>query len=160
MNQRVLKSMKRTIPILFLIFLGLITHKSLIAQESDTPSAIIESFFNGMRASDGDYLRALITEDATLHTVTQREGETVKEATDISRFIDLVSSSTEGVLDERLMSLKVYKDGNLATAWMEYTFFRGNEFSHCGVNSMNLMHTSEGWKIFSIVDTRRTDNCD
>lgn len=149
----------RTTPVLFLIFLGLFIHTALYAQYPDEPPAIIKSFFDGMRSSNGEILQTLITDDITLHTVTQREGETVKAATDMNRFLESVSNAPDGLLNEQLTSLEVHIDGDLATAWMEYNFFRGDEFSHCGVNSMNLIRTSDGWKIFSIVDTRRTDNC-
>jgi ketosteroid isomerase-like protein len=160
MNGTLLMSLKHISPIILLFFLSLLTQKDLFAQQNNTPSSVIESFFDGMRASDGETLQTLITEDATLHTITQREGETVKAATDMNRFLDSVSNAPTGLLNEQLTSLEVHIDGDLATAWMEYNFFRGDEFSHCGVNSMNLIRTSDGWKIFSVVDTRRTDDCD
>jgi|SRR6056297_1851587 len=145
---------------LFLIVMIPATILAGAVSDSESPSQVIESFFDGMRASDGDILKTLITDDITLHTVTQREGETVRAATDMSRFLESVSNAPVGLLNEELTSLEVHIDGDLATAWMGYNFFRGDEFSHCGVNSMNLIRTAEGWKIFSIVDTRRTDPCD
>jgi hypothetical protein len=78
----------------------------------------------------------------------------------MDRFLESVSNAPAGLLNEELTSLQVLTDGDLATAWMEYNFFRGDEFSHCGVNSMNLIRTANSWKIFSIVDTRRTENCE
>jgi ketosteroid isomerase-like protein len=148
---------------LITLFLMLMIPAAILAgavSDNDSPSQVIESFFDGMRASDGDILKTLITDDITLHTVTQREGETVRAETDMSRFLESVSNAPVGLLNEELTSLIVHIDGDLATAWMEYNFYRGDEFSHCGVNSMNLIRTAEGWKIFSVVDTRRTDNCD
>jgi hypothetical protein len=41
----------------------------------------------------------------------------------------------------------------------EYTFYVGDQMSHCGVNAFQLMKTTEGWKIIGITDTRRKDNC-
>jgi len=160
MNGTIPMNLKQVITIIVLFFLVPIIQKELLAQGNDEPFDVIESFFDGMRASEGETLRNLITEDATLHTVTQREGETVKVATDMGRFLESVSNATVGLLNEELTSLEVHIDGDLATAWMNYNFYRGDEFSHCGVNSMNLIRTSDGWKIFSVVDTRRTENCD
>lgn len=148
---------------LITLFLILMIPATLLAgsvSDNDSPSRVIESFFDGMRASDGNILKTLITDDITLHTVTQREGETVRVSTEMSRFLESVSNAPVGLLNEELTSLEVHIDGDLATAWMEYNFYRGDEFSHCGVNSMNLIRTTEGWKIFSVVDTRRTDDCD
>jgi ketosteroid isomerase-like protein len=153
-------SFKQFTLISLIIILSVSVSEPLFAQGNQAPSIVIESFFDGMRASDGEILLSLVTDDITLHTVTQREGETVRAATDMSRFMESVSNAPVGLLNEELTSLVVHMDGDLATAWMEYNFFRGDEFSHCGVNSMNLIQTNEGWKIFSIVDTRRTDPCD
>ena len=148
---------------LITLFLILMIPSTILAEsvgDNDSPSQVIESFFDGMRASDGEILHTLVTDDITLHTVTQREGETVRVASEMNRFMESVSNAPVGLLNEELTSLEVHIDGDLATAWMGYNFFRGDEFSHCGVNSMNLIRTAEGWKIFSIVDTRRTDPCD
>ena len=145
---------------LFLIVMIPATILAGSVSDNESPSQVIESFFDGMRASDGDILKTLITDDITLHTVTQREGKTVRAATDMNRFLESVSNAPVGLLNEELTSLEVHRDGDLATAWMEYNFYRGDEFSHCGVNSINLIRKTEGWKIFSIVDTRRTVNCD
>lgn len=144
---------------LFLVVMLPVISLADVTSDKDTPSKVIELFFDGMRASDGEILQTIITDDITLHTVTQREDKTVTLATDMNRFLESVSNAPVGLLNEQLTSLEVHIDGDLATAWMGYNFFRGDEFSHCGVNSMNLIQTSEGWKIFSIVDTRRTDNC-
>ena len=79
--------------------------------------------------------------------------------TDVQAFMNSVGGSAPGSLDEQLTSLTVHVDGKLSTAWMEYNFYYNGEFSHCGVNTMNLIQKEEGWKIFSIVDTRRTEGC-
>lgn len=150
---------KQILTIIILLILPA-TIKAEVVIDNDSPSEVIESFFDGMRASDGEILQTLVTDDITLHTVTQREGETVRVASEMNRFMESVSNAPVGLLNEELTSLEVHIDGDLATAWMGYNFFRGDEFSHCGVNSMNLIRTAEGWKIFSIVDTRRTDPCD
>ncbi|MEX0904884.1 MAG: nuclear transport factor 2 family protein [Balneolaceae bacterium] len=117
--------------------------------------AVIEILFDGMRTSGGDMVRSAVTDDVTLQTVQGNE----RVDSDMNRFIDSVEQSEPGSLDEQLTSLTIHVDGNLATAWMDYNFYYVGEFSHCGVNSMNLLNTGTGWKIFSIVDTRRQENC-
>jgi hypothetical protein len=62
-------------------------------------------------------------------------------------------------LNEKLNGYEIKVDGDLASAWTPYEFYVGEEFSHCGVNSFQLLKTADGWKIFHIVDTRRKDNC-
>ena len=51
-------------------------------------------------------------------------------------------------------------DGRLASAWMEFAFYLGENLSHCGVNSMQLYRTDEGWKIVYLADTNRPPTCE
>ncbi len=48
---------------------------------------------------------------------------------------------------------------NLATMWIEYAFFRGEQMSHCGEDAFQLARTEEGWKIIALADTQRTEGC-
>ncbi len=121
---------------------------------------VVLSFFNAMRGSDSSAMEAYLATGVTLHTVALSEdGTPVLRQTDIRAFMNSVGGSAPGSLDEQITSLTVHADGNLSTAWMAYNFFYNGEFSHCGVNTMNLIQKEGGWKIFSIVDTRRTDGC-
>lgn len=128
-------------------------------ENDEAVSAVITEFFDAMRASDGDQLRSLITSETTLKTVTVADVEPVLRETSFDRFITSVEGSEPGTLDEQLTSLTIHVDDNLATAWMGYRFYRGDGFSHCGVNTMNLVKKSSGWKVVTIIDTRRSD-CD
>jgi hypothetical protein len=47
----------------------------------------------------------------------------------------------------------------MATAWVPYKFYRGRQFSHCGVNAFTLIKLTSEWKIGSITDTRREEQC-
>lgn len=129
------------------------------AKSPEEVEVVISSFFDAMRASDGEAIRLLVIPGVTLKTVTTTEGESILRETDFDDFIRSVSQSEPGRLDEQLTSMQIHVDGSLATAWMRYRFYLGEEFSHCGVNTMNLIRKADGWKIFSIVDTRRTERC-
>ncbi|HUH33176.1 MAG TPA: hypothetical protein VLZ28_04430, partial [Daejeonella sp.] len=54
---------------------------------------------------------------------------------------------------------QVLIDDNLASVWTSYQFYIGDKFSHCGVNSFQLVKGKEGWKIVYLIDTRRKENC-
>jgi hypothetical protein len=146
-------------------FLILIFIPFLTASQPD-PLGDVESvretilnLFEAMEQADGELLRSVVTEDATLNTVQSSAGGAELSSTDMNRFIEMVEDAAPGMLREEILYISVNIDGDLATAWMDYHFYRGEEFSHCGVNSMNLIRKNEGWKIFSIVDTRRTEDC-
>lgn len=119
----------------------------------------IVQLFDGMRESDREKAEEVFHETMTLSTVVSRDGTVELSQTDIPRFLDAVGQPKDEIWDEQISGLQVHIDGNLATAWMNYSFYRGETFSHCGVNTMNLIRTEDGWKIFSITDTRRTEGC-
>jgi len=128
-------------------------------EDSDAVRKTVMRLFEGMEAADGAILRSVVDQNATLQTVTQNEAGTELVDTPIDRFIESVDGAEPGSLIERIIYISVNVDGDLATAWMDYRFYRGTEFSHCGVNSMNLIRRDGSWRIFSIVDTRRTEGC-
>jgi len=134
--------------------------KQFISTSEPEVEEIITDFFVAMRNSDSPAMQSMLTPDATLYTVVvTEEGNSMLRQTDIGAFMSSVSDAPAGSLDEQLTSFTAHVDGSLSTAWMDYSFYYNGEFSHCGVNTMNLIQTGAGWKIFSIVDTRRRDGC-
>jgi hypothetical protein len=77
----------------------------------------------------------------------------------IGEFVEAVGTPHDDVWDERIWRQDVQVDGNLASAWTEYTFFLGEKMSHCGVNAFQLFRSETGWKIIQLTDTRRRIDC-
>lgn len=121
--------------------------------------AVVERLFDGMRARDRAMLESVFHESARLMGAGEREGEPFVSETPIARFIETVASSEGALLDERIYDPEVRVDGNLATVWVAYDFYRGEEFSHCGYDAFQLARTGEGWKIIQVADTRRVSGC-
>jgi hypothetical protein len=74
-------------------------------------------------------------------------------------FITAVTKPHKEIYDERITFDVVKTDGVLATAWTPYKFYVGEKFSHCGVNSFQLVKLDGNWKIQFIIDTRRKQPC-
>jgi hypothetical protein len=146
--------------ILFIIpFLFTSLHPNLSDKTPADVEEVIIRLFDAMRESDRDKAANTFHESMTLSTVVNRNGEMALAQTDMNGFLDAVGQPKDEVWDEQISGLQIHIDGELATAWMKYSFYRGEVFSHCGVNTMNLMRTQAGWKIFSITDTRRNSDC-
>ena len=64
------------------------------------------------------------------------------------------------MLDERISFETVKVDGDLAIAWTPYKFYLGDQFSHCGVNSFQLVKLEGVWRIQYLIDTRRRQGCE
>lgn len=133
------------------------------AQEGEEAAvmAVVEAMFDAMRAGDSAAMRAVLHPTATGASVSVRESvpELTREAS-LDGFVQAVGTPHEGVWDERIWDAEVRVDGNLATAWMKYAFYAGDQFSHCGVDAFQLFKGEDGWKVFHIADTRRREGCD
>jgi hypothetical protein len=121
--------------------------------------AAIDALFDGMRAGDSSAVRAVFHENARLHTALGPSDTTAVRATPIDQFVAAVGKPHEKVWDERIWDVEIRIDGPLASAWVPYAFYLGDELSHCGVNAVQLVRQEEAWKILQLTDTRRPD-CD
>ncbi len=144
--------------LLFVSQLPLATAQERSAEQE--VKAAIETLFEGMRTNDSTMVAKVFNRDAIMQTVLINEqGSTYLSQGSLEGFLKAIGTDKSEVWDEKIQSYDIKIDGNLASAWTPYQFFRGEEFSHCGVNSFQLMNTTEGWKIFHIVDTRRREGC-
>lgn len=116
--------------------------------------------FTAMKNSDGKALQKCFTDSAILQTITESpEGVVRVRNEDVGAFATGVDKALKNSLDERIKFDLVKVDGNLAIAWVPYSFYYKGNFSHCGVNSFQLVRKDGDWKIQYIIDTRRKINC-
>ena len=126
------------------------------AQADDEVRAVIKGLFTSMFAADVEGLKAVFHDSARLGSLSA-DGQV--RYMPISGFIAYVGKLEKGVADERFEVKDVNIDGNMASAWVPYSFYRAGTFSHCGVNHMLLTKGKDGWKILTITDTRRKEGC-
>jgi ketosteroid isomerase-like protein len=145
----------------FLILLtGLITFKSHAQTAEDSVKAVINIMFAAMKNADPELLSSCFSDSIVFQTITlNKEGKTVVRNESPSEFAATVGRQTKDALDERIEFETVKIDGPLAIAWTPYTFYYNGKFSHCGVNSFQLVRFNTGWKIQYIIDTRRKSGC-
>lgn len=119
--------------------------------------AVITKLFDGMRTRDTASMRKAFAPGASLQSVAA-SGQVRSDA--IDAWIGSVASAPAGVvLDERLGTPVVQVNGNLATVWVEYWFYAGERFSHCGFDAFVLAKTAGTWRILSVADTRQREGC-
>lgn len=116
---------------------------------------VIQRLFDGMRRGDSTLVRSTFHPTVRLQSATIRDGQTILSTESIDAFVTAVGTPHPRVWDERVSELEIRIDDPLATAWMNYRFFLGDQFSHCGVNALQLLRGASGWQIIQIVDTRR-----
>ncbi len=145
------------------LFIYLLISLPLLSQSPQDEADVIEvikTLFDGMRAGDSMMVQNLFADKATLSSIVKnKEGKIMKRTNDASGFITAIGTPHDEVWDEQIWTYDVKIDGLMANAWTEYTFYRGDELSHCGVNSFELIQYDDGWKISGITDTRRRTDC-
>ena len=117
--------------------------------------AVVQRLFDGMAARDAAVLRAVMLPDGRYFSV--RADNKIGGGTN-SEFIERIAASKENLL-ERMWNPRVMIHGSIASVWAPYDFHRNRKFNHCGVDSFQLLKTTEGWKIATITYTVETTGC-
>lgn len=127
----------------------------------DSVKAAVNLLFEGMKTSNATLLKTAFGDSAILQTIARnKEGKMIIRNENISEFADFVGKQPAGAADERIQFETIKIDGPLAIVWTPYKFYFKGQFSHCGVNSFQLVRLNGQWKIQYIIDTRRKDNCE
>jgi hypothetical protein len=121
--------------------------------------AVIQRLFDAMRARDTAGIRALFEPGARLQSVSTRQGVLAVSEDSLGMFLRAVGTPNPQVFDERIANERVLIDGAYAVAWVDYTFYLGDQKSHCGIDAFQLVRRPAGWRIFGLTDTRRRENC-
>lgn len=147
----------------FTVLLGIVMLSATGVQAQtavDSVKSAINKLFLAMKNSDGAALKACFADSATLQTVARdRTGAVVVKKEIIAEFASLISTMPKNTADELITYEVVKVDGSLAIAWTPYKFYLSGQFSHCGVNSFQLVRINGYWKIISLIDTRRKQPC-
>ena len=130
----------------------------IAAQDLAGAEEAVYEMFEGMRTANSDMVRAVFAADARFAMLDGRNGPAVVRAQSVEGWITSIGSSG-GSWNERIYDLDVRVDGTMASIWAPYTFYLDGEISHCGINSIELLHDAEGWKVTQISDTRRQEGC-
>ena len=126
----------------------------------DSVKAVINKLFEGMKNSDGSLIKDAFADSAILQTIGNREGKAVIRTDEVRGFVESIGKLAKGDADERIQFETIKIDGPLAIVWTPYKFYYKGQFSHCGVNSFQLVRLNGGWKIQYLIDTRRRTGCE
>jgi hypothetical protein len=121
--------------------------------------AVVTKFFDGMRTRDTALMRSTVAPTAGLVSATGPTG--LGQPMTADQFIERVGKGTGPGGDERIKDPIVQIDSPLASLWAYFTFTRGGQttINHCGVDLFLLRKGPDGWKIFQVADTHRTEGC-
>lgn len=149
--------MKMIFTTVFIFFLLTISNAQ---SAEDSIKTTINTVFTAMKNADGALLKTVFSDSALLQTISRdRSGNTVVRTERPDDFAALLSTLKKDSADERISFETIKIDGPLAVVWTPYNFYFAGKFSHCGVNSFQLVRFEGVWKIQYLIDTRRRAGC-
>ena len=121
--------------------------------------AAVTKFLDGIRTRDTSLMRSTVVSGATFVPVGGPTGLGAPSA--IDGIIERTGKGTGPGNDERIEAPKVQIDEQLASLWAYFTLSLPGEtkIDRCGVNVFLLRKAPDGWKIFQIAATSRTEGC-
>ncbi|MCV9387937.1 hypothetical protein [Reichenbachiella ulvae] len=135
------------------------TEQEKISPEAKEVRQVVLDVFQAMYDNDSLAVKKCFQPGAKLYTIFERNDSTHFREGELSQFVTAVGSPHEVEWIERSWDYQVSIDQGFAQVWCQYAFFAGERFSHCGVDAFHLVNTPTGWKIFSLADTRRKEDC-
>jgi hypothetical protein len=126
----------------------------------DSVKAAVNLLFTGMIQSDPALIRQSFADSAILQSIEEKDGKTRARTESVEDFARAIARLGKGDADERITIDVVRIDGPLAIVWAPYKFYYKGKFSHCGVDSFQLLLVNGVWKIQYLVDTRRKQPCE
>ncbi len=151
-------TMKTILQVIAFIAIGYVSHSQTT---EDSVKAAVKLLFDGMINSDAAKIKSAFADSAILQTIGRVKGggDALKNES-IQEFVTAISSMPKGAADERITFETIKIDGPLASVWTPYKFYYKGQFSHCGVDSYQLVRINGVWKIQYLIDTRRKQPCE
>ena len=127
----------------------------------DSVKAVVNQLFAAMKGANAAMLKEAFADSAVLQTIRRKQdGTFFVQNEKVGDFVEQIGKAKKDSLDERITFEIVKVDGPLAIAWTPYKFYYAGNFSHCGVNSFQLVRINGRWKIQFLIDTRRRQGCE
>ena len=147
--------------ILLLLFYGRTSPILLASNDTLLIKGCINQMFEGMSSFDSSLVRKSFADDFVLKSVIKSKiGVTSLKEESGETFLKIIGTKKPNVkYEERLLSFTLMVDKDMAVVWTPYHFYLNETFSHCGVNVFTMIKIKGDWKIMSITDTRRKEDC-
>lgn len=146
------------------LIVALLLNSSIFwAQDSDEESVkkVVEGFFEAFHKQDSVAMKSYVADNVVLQTTGRnKEGKTMFRSTPIEKLYESIVSIPDSVsFQEKLTSWSIQVDRTMANAWVGYEFWLNDNFSHCGINSFQMVNFDGEWKIIYLIDTRGKAGC-
>ena len=144
-----------------LVLIAVLTTHPAWAAAQDAKAEVLatgQRVFDGMLRRDTTALRPLFHPAAHLVATTEQDGKPVSRVSNLAEFLTQIGGFP-GVPLERMWNAEVKISGTIATIWTQYDFHQGLEWSHCGIDSFQMVKGPDGWQVVSLIYTVVRDHC-
>lgn len=146
--------------LLLMLTFGFFTGRADAQSAEDSIKATINTLFAAMKNGNGVAFKNVFSNSAILQTISRnKEGKLLVRTDNVGEVASFVGKLKKDSADERISFETIKIDGPLAVVWTPYNFFYNGSFSHCGINSFQLVRFEGVWKIQYLIDTRRKAGC-
>lgn len=109
--------------------------------------AAVDAFFEALRSADKTALASTMSAESVIFVHDRRNGEDVKvRIIPSGEHLKGWEKSPQGT-NEYMNYDSVLIDGSMAHVWGPYVFLLNGKPTHCGINSMSLAKTPDGWLV-------------
>jgi hypothetical protein len=157
------RKMKKSIFLVLLITFVKVNGQGPNASEYEKQAVkdVVETFFDGFHKQDSVIMKSTLADNVVLQTTARnKEGKTLFRTEKMEKLITSITSIPDSIsFKEKLTSFSIQVDRTMANAWVGYEFWLNEKFSHCGINSFQLVNFDGEWKIIYLIDTRGKAGC-
>lgn len=142
---------------LALLLASVTLHAQQSHPEQDAVQQVIDQFFDSINAGDGPLLASLEVDGAQVLNI--REDAAGKHEFVERPWFGADNFSADTKLTERYWDEQLLISDHLAVFWAPYDFHIDGEFSHCGIDVLNLIKIEGQWKIGHAMWTIQRTGC-
>jgi hypothetical protein len=117
----------------------------------------VQRLFDAMEKCDAAGVRALTLPEGRLYRLAPG-GDQPPRSTTLAEFSAQFATCPRKLL-ERMWAPQVRVHKGMASVWAPYDFWIDGAFSHCGIDSFELVNTAEGWKLTGGIYTVEREGC-
>lgn len=132
-------------------------HAQPVSTDERDVIAVVQKFFDAMATCDAASARAITLPEGRLYRFVVGTPDPVRSST-FEEFNNGLAACTRTLL-ERMWSPQVRVHKGIASLWAPYDFWLNGAFSHCGIDSFELVKTPEGWKLTGGTYTIEREGC-
>ena len=145
--------------VLFLTVLLLATCVLMAQPDKEAILKPINDLFAAMKEGDSVKAHRAFAEGSNFEMIISNRDKKPYVKVKLKDFIKAVGAPRKEKMNEVMWDAVVQQDRAFAQVWANYAFYRGNTFSHCGIDAFQLVRVGADWKIVNLSYTVATQDC-